>query len=64
METAQVPVELLLWMLAILPIVTLFALLVPLRRRALELGSMAMFTAAPLVVIPLYWRFCRRAEQR
>src|SRR5262245_62485088 len=43
--TAQVPVDVLHWALAILPIVALLVFLVPLRWRAPEAGPMAMFTA-------------------
>src|SRR5262245_34191031 len=46
MQAAQVPVDLLHWLLAILPIVALLVFLVPLRWRAPEAGPMAMFTAA------------------
>ncbi len=46
METAQVPVDLLHWLLAILSIVVLLVFLVPLRWRAPEAAPMAMFTAA------------------
>lgn len=41
-----VPIDLLHWILAILPIVALLVFLVPLRWRAPEAGPMAMFTAA------------------
>lgn len=50
MEAAQVPVDLLHWVLAILPIVALLVFLVPLRWRAPEAGPMAMFTAAIVAV--------------
>ena len=43
---AKVPVDLLHWILAILPIVALLVFLVPLKWRAPEAGPMAMFTAA------------------
>ena len=51
MEAAQVPVDLLHWLLAILPIVALLVFLVPLRWRAPEAGPMAMFTAAIVALI-------------
>jgi lactate permease len=51
METVQVPVDLLHWVLAILPIVALLVFLVPLRWRAPEAGPMAMFTAAIVAVL-------------
>jgi len=51
MEAAQVPVDLLHWVLAILPIVALLVFLVPLRWRAPEAGPMAMFTAALVALI-------------
>src|SRR6516165_8627408 len=54
MSSAQVPVDLLHWILAILPIVALLVFLVPLKWRAPEAGPMAMFTAA--VVAPLAFR--------
>lgn len=43
---AKVPVDLLHWLLAVLPIVALLIFLVPLKWRAPEAGPMAMFTAA------------------
>ncbi len=46
MQASQVPVDLLHWILAILPIVALLIFLIPLRWRAPEAGPMAMFTAA------------------
>jgi lactate permease len=51
MEAARVPVDLLHWVLAILPIVALLVFLVPLRWRAPEAGPMAMFTAAIVAVL-------------
>lgn len=51
MESAQVPVDLLHWVLAILSIVALLVFLVPLRWRAPEAGPMAMFTAAIVAVL-------------
>jgi len=45
MQAAQVPVDVLHWVLAILPIVALLIFLVPLRWRAPEAGPMAMFVA-------------------
>jgi lactate permease len=51
MEAVQVPVDLLHWVLAILPIVALLVFLVPLRWRAPEAGPMAMFTAAIVALI-------------
>jgi lactate permease len=46
MAAAQVPVDLLHWLLAILSIVALLVFLVPLRWRAPEAAPVAMFTAA------------------
>jgi lactate permease len=51
MEMPQVPVDLLHWALAILPVVALLVFLVPLRWRAPEAGPMAMFTAAIVAVL-------------
>ncbi|HWK68028.1 MAG TPA: L-lactate permease [Rhizobiaceae bacterium] len=51
METAQVPVDLLHWVLAILSIVALLVFLVPLRWRAPEAGPMAMFTAGIVALL-------------
>jgi lactate permease len=51
MEAAQVPVDLLHWVLAILPIIALLIFLVPLRWRAPEAGPMAMFTAAIVALL-------------
>ena len=51
MQAAQVPVDLLHWVLAILPIVALLVFLVPLRWRAPEAGPMAMFTAGIVALI-------------
>lgn len=51
MQAAQVPVDLLHWTLAALPIVALLVFLVPLRWRAPEAGPMAMFTAAIVAVL-------------
>src|SRR5262245_30695098 len=47
---APVPVDVLHWVLAILPIVALLVFLVPLRWRAPEAGPIAMFTAAIVAV--------------
>jgi uncharacterized membrane protein YphA (DoxX/SURF4 family) len=46
MEAAQVPVDLLHWLLAISSIIALLVFLVPLRWRAPEAAAVAMFTAA------------------
>ncbi len=51
MEAAQVPVDLLHWSLATLPIIVLLIFLVPLKWRAPEAGPMAMFTAAIVALI-------------
>ncbi len=51
MEAAHVPVDLLHWVLAILPIVALLVFLVPLRWRAPEAGPVAMFTAAIVALL-------------
>ncbi len=51
MATTQVPVDLLHWVLAILPIVALLVFLVPLRWRAPEAGPMAMFTAGIVALL-------------
>jgi lactate permease len=51
MQAAQVPVDLLHWVLATLPIIALLVFLVPLRWRAPEAGPMAMFTAAIVALI-------------
>jgi lactate permease len=51
MEAAQVPVDLLHWVLAILSIVALLVFLVPLRWRAPEAGPMAMFVAGIVALI-------------
>src|SRR5215831_830868 len=51
MPAVQVPVDLLHWILAILPIVALLIFLVPLRWRAPEAGPMAMFTAAIVALL-------------
>ncbi|MBV8755094.1 MAG: L-lactate permease [Hyphomicrobiales bacterium] len=51
MPTTQVPVDLLHWVLAILPIVALLVFLVPLRWRAPEAGPMAMFTAGIVALV-------------
>jgi lactate permease len=51
MQAAQVPVDLLHWVLATLPIIVLLVFLVPLRWRAPEAGPMAMFTAAIVALI-------------
>ena len=49
--TAQVPVDFLHWVLAVLPIVALLVFLVPLRWRAPEAGPVAMFTAAIVALL-------------
>jgi lactate permease len=49
--TAQVPVDLLHWALAVLPIVALLVFLVPLRWRAPEAGPVAMFVAAIVALL-------------
>lgn len=51
MEAAQVPVDLLHWILAILSVVVLLVLLVTLRWRAPEAAPMAMFTAAIVALV-------------
>jgi len=51
MQAAQVPVDVLHWVLAILSIVALLVFLVPLRWRAPEAGPMAMFTAGIVALI-------------
>jgi lactate permease len=51
MEMAQVPVDVLHWVLAILPIVALLVFLVPLRWRAPEAAPMAMFTAGIVALL-------------
>jgi lactate permease len=51
MPTTQVPVDLLHWILAVLPIVALLVFLVPLKWRAPEAGPMAMFTAAIVALL-------------
>ncbi|HEY2529653.1 MAG TPA: L-lactate permease [Xanthobacteraceae bacterium] len=51
MQASQVPVDLLHWILAILPIVALLIFLVPLGWRAPEAGPMAMFTAAIVALL-------------
>jgi lactate permease len=51
MQAAQVPVDLLHWVLATLSIVALLIFLVPLRWRAPEAGPMAMFTAAIVALL-------------
>jgi hypothetical protein len=51
MEAARVPVDVLHWVLAALPIVALLVFLVPLRWRAPEAGPMAMFVAAIVAVL-------------
>jgi lactate permease len=51
MEAAQVPVDLLHWVLAILSIVALLVFLVPLRWRAPEAAPVAMFTAAIVALV-------------
>jgi lactate permease len=51
MGAAQVPVDLLHWLLAILSIVALLVFLVPLRWRAPEAAPVAMFTAAIVALV-------------
>ncbi len=51
MPAIQVPVDLLHWLLAILPIVALLVFLVPLKWRAPEAGPMAMFIAAVVALL-------------
>jgi lactate permease len=51
MPATQVPVDLLHWLLAVLPIVALLVFLVPLKWRAPEAGPMAMFTAAIVALL-------------
>src|ERR1041384_5301089 len=51
MQAPQVPVDLLHWVLAILPIFALLIFLIPLRWRAPEAGPMAMFTAAIVALL-------------
>jgi lactate permease len=50
MENLQLPVDLLRWVLALLPIVVLLVLLVPLRWKAPQAGPMGMFTAAAVAL--------------
>ena len=50
MDTAQLPTDLLHWVLAVLPIVALLVFLVPLRWRAPEAAPIAMFIAALVAV--------------
>jgi lactate permease len=57
METANVPVDLLHWVLAILPVVALLVFLVPLRWRAPEAAPIAMFTAAVVAVLAFRTRW-------
>jgi len=51
MSNVQVPVDVLHWFLAILPIIALLIFLVPLRWRAPEAGPMAMFTAGIVALL-------------
>lgn len=51
MEKSQLPVDLLHWLLAVLPIVVLLVLLVPLRWKAPQAGPMGMFAAAAVALI-------------
>jgi lactate permease len=51
MQTVQVPVDLLHWILATLSIVALLIFLVPLRWRAPEAAPMAMFAAAIVAIL-------------
>jgi lactate permease len=54
METVQVPVDVLHWVLAILPIIALLVFLVPLRWRAPEAAPMAMFTAGIIAFLAFH----------
>jgi lactate permease len=51
MENSQLPVDLLRWALALLPIVVLLVLLVVLRWKAPQAGPMGMFTAAAVALL-------------
>jgi len=51
MDTTQVPVDALHWIMAILPVVVLLVLLVPLRWRAPEAAPVAMFVAAIVALV-------------
>ncbi|WP_036961798.1 L-lactate permease [Promicromonospora kroppenstedtii] len=51
MDEAQLPVDLLHWLLAVLPIIALLVLLVPLRWRAPEAAPVAMFIAALVALL-------------
>lgn len=51
MNDTQLPIDLLHWLLALLPIVVLLVLLVPLRWKAPEAGPMGMFTAAIIALL-------------
>lgn len=51
MQTVQVPVDVLHWILAVLSIVALLIFLVPLRWRAPEAAPVAMFTAAIVALL-------------
>jgi lactate permease len=49
--STEVPVDLLHWILAVLPIIALLVFLVPLKWRAPEAGPMAMFAAALVALV-------------
>ncbi|WP_296751067.1 L-lactate permease [Thiobacillus sp.] len=51
MENAQLPVDLIHWILALLPIVVLLVLMVNLRWTAPQAGPMGMFTAAAVALL-------------
>ena len=51
MDSPQLPVDLLHWILALLPILALLVLLVPLRWRAPEAGPVGTFTAALIALV-------------
>jgi L-lactate permease len=51
MQNSQLPVDLLHWALALLPIVVLLVLLVVMRWKAPQAGPMGMFTAAAVAVL-------------
>ena len=53
MENSQLPVDLLRWILALLPIVVLLVLMVLLSWKAPQAGPMGMFTAATPTRLPL-----------
>ena len=51
MDSTQVPVDVLHWVLAVLPIIVLLVFLVPLRWRAPEAAPVAMFTVAIVALV-------------